>query len=812
MSDITIYVDNTPVSVPPGTLVVDAAKRIDVDIPVFCYHPKLDPVGMCRMCLVEIGRPQIDRTTGQPILDAEGHPVISYGPKLETGCTVPVSPGMHVRTTTPVVTAARRDVVEFILTSHPLDCPICDKGGECPLQNLTIAHGPGTSRFLFAEKMKLDKHVPLGDLIFLDRERCIQCARCTRFQDEIADDRVIGFYERGRHLEIVTFSNPGFDSYWSGNTTDICPVGALTTADFRFNARPWELKHSASLCTHCPVGCNTDINYRRDGLSGRFEVKRIMPRQNEQVNEIWLCDKGRFGHHYATSIDRLTTPLINKRGTLEHTTWDDAYTLIAEKLRAANGNVVAFLSERLANEDLYAGRTFIETLGGKVAQGVGRMGGGDLVQQIGLSAGSNLADLGSGDTIVVVASDLEEEAPLWWLRVKQAATRRGATLIALTARPTKLDAAATHIIRYTYGDEVSAVQQLATHDAITQASNLIVFYGSDGLNYAGTTALAQACANLLIETGHTGRANNGLVAVWPYNNTQGAWDMGVRPAGMPASQFAAGAQVIFCAAADPIASGDDLPADAFVIVIDLFGTATAQRADVVLPAQSYLEYEGTFTNGERRVQRFYPALPPTGQTRPTWQVFQQLAVHLGQLEKTRVSGSGVFLDIARHVPAYAGLTYQALAQVAEQFPLVGGADNYYGGTSYKNTAGLGVQLPAGPGATATPVTAPAKPTGDLLAASITTLYNRDPLFLRAEVMHPRIPAAHVRINPTDASKLGLGASGSVTITLNGHSATLPAHITTAAPQGIVLVPQQLGGPAFRGLTPVTLHIAEATPA
>src|SRR5512134_1627057 len=289
---IILTIDGQTVSAPAGTIIVDAARQAGIDIPVFCYHPKMHPVGMCRMCLVEIGRPMIDRATGQPVLEADGSPKIQFGPKLETACTTSVSEGMVVVGTSDKVIAGRDDILEFLLTSHPLDCPICDKGGECPLQDLTIGFGPGQSRYLYDEKMRLGKRIPLGELIILDRERCIQCARCVRFQDEIVDDPVIGFFQRGRALEIVTYSDPGFDSYFSGNTTDICPVGALTTADFRFQARPWELNQSASICPHCPVGCNLTATTRLDrDFGGKAMIKRIMPRQNEDVNEIWICDK-----------------------------------------------------------------------------------------------------------------------------------------------------------------------------------------------------------------------------------------------------------------------------------------------------------------------------------------------------------------------------------------------------------------------------------------------------------------------------------------------------------------------------------------
>ena len=260
---VTLTIDGVQVSVPAGTLVVDAAKKAGIDIPVFCYHPKMEPAGMCRMCLVEIGRPMIDRGTGQPVLDENGQPKMQFMPKLETACTTPASEGMAVITQSEKAKDGQKSIIEFLLTSHPLDCPICDKGGECPLQNLTMEHGSSESRFLFDEKQKMDKHVPLGELIFLDRERCILCGRCVRFQRDVAGEAVLAINERGRGSEIVSVSDPGFDSVFSGNTTDICPVGALTTADFRFGARPWELKSAASVCAQCPVGCNIVFNTRR---------------------------------------------------------------------------------------------------------------------------------------------------------------------------------------------------------------------------------------------------------------------------------------------------------------------------------------------------------------------------------------------------------------------------------------------------------------------------------------------------------------------------------------------------------------------
>ena len=442
---VTLTIDGKEITAPAGTGLVDAAKMAGIDIPVFCHHPKLEPVGMCRMCLVEIGRPVRDRATSEIVME-NGAPKIQFLPKLETACTNKVEEGLVVLTQAKSEKAqdGQRATVEFLLTSHPLDCPICDKGGECPLQNLTMAHGPGKSRFLFDEKMRLGKGVPLGDLIVLDQERCIQCARCIRFQDEIVGDSVLGFDDRSRSMRIITFSEPGIDSVFSGNTTDICPVGALTTRDFRFEARPWELESAASICTQCPVGCNITLDSRREArAAGDFVIKRVMPRQNEEVNEIWICDKGRFVHHYTDSKRRLKTPRVRQENRLGRASWDEATRAAADHLK---GNFVILASGKLANEDLFNLKSLAHHAGGK-AYLYSHMGGGQMTTQVGVGEGTNFGALGAGTTIVVVASNLYEEAPIWYLRVKQAADR-GATLFVLNPRETRLDRFASYVVRY----------------------------------------------------------------------------------------------------------------------------------------------------------------------------------------------------------------------------------------------------------------------------------------------------------------------------------------------------------------------------
>jgi NADH-quinone oxidoreductase subunit G len=838
MSDlVTLTIDGIELKVPKDTLVVDAAKRIEIDIPVFCYHPKMEPVGMCRMCLVEIGLPMRDRATGEIMRNDDGSPKLNFGKGLQTGCTVRVSEGMVVRTTTEAVDAAREDIIEFILTSHPLDCPICDKGGECPLQNLTMYHGKGTSRMVFEDKMRLGKRVPLGELIVLDRERCIQCARCTRFQAEIVDDPVIHFHERGRRLEIVTFTEPGFDSYWSGNTTDICPVGALTTTDFRFQARPWELTPVASICPHCPVGCNTTMDTRREAVAGgRNVIKRIMPRQNESVNEIWMCDKGRFVHHFADAPDRLKQPLIRRGDQLLPSTWDEALDLVAGKLQLRQEAAAGLSGDRLSNEALFLfQKLFRQGLNSNnLDLAARRVAGGDVVAKVGLSSGSNLKELGVGDAILVVAADLHEQAPVWWLRVRQAA-QRGATLVILNPRRTRLDKFAKHTIYYRPERALAVARQLvnlarvdteavnggalaAAAGALIEANNLVVFYGAEALSYDESDVLARLLANLLLlkrsgdasdadaastSIAHAGRRNNGLVAVWPHTNTQGAWDMGIHPAfgpgyapfpspGLGAEAIYDGIadgtiKALYVLGADPV--GDGLMAGRgqldFLVVQELFLTETAKLADVVLPAQSWAEGEGTFTNGERRVQRYYPGIDVVGSSRADWQILAQLGERAG-LDKPAFAASLVFRELARVVPQYQEMDYRSLARVEKQWPDVGSVDFYFGGTAYENSQGLGRQWAvAAETETIDPYSTraeqpPADEARSTLQVIVTpALYAAGTLINHTELLTNRIARPTLFLHAADAKQLALTNHDVVTVTLeDGIDVEAVAHIAS----------------------------------
>ncbi len=819
---VTLTIDGKQVTVPAGWTVVDAARVANVHIPVFCYHPKLEPVGMCRMCLVEVGLPERDRATGEIVRNEDGSPKIRFFPKLQTACTTYVQEGMVIRTTTEQVARARKDILEFLLTSHPLDCPICDKGGECPLQNLTMAYGPGTSRFPYEYKLHLEKRVPLGDLIILDRERCIICGRCVRFQAEIAEDPVLSLDGRGRATYIITTSDPPFDSYWSGNTTDICPVGALTTTDFRFDARPWEMHQAASLCNLCPVGCNIMFDIRREPeLGGRFAVQRVMPRQNEYVNEIWICDKGRFAaYHFAQYGERLTQPLVRENGKLRPASWREALERVAQAFREAGSGLVTLASGRLSNEDLFNLARLTDHLGGRKVLDT-FLAGGEWTDKVGLGRESDLAALGEGDAILVMASDLEEEAPIFWLRVKEAA-QRGATLVVANPRPTKIERHAKHVLRYVYGEEGKVWEALLAGaseaaQALARAENLVIFYGQEGLDLATSDAVARAAARLLLTTGHAGKPNSGLVAVWPRNNDQGAWDMGFRPVADLADTLRQ-VKALYVVAADP--AGDDphlaaaLEGADFLVVQDLFLTETAQRADVVLPAQAYIERGGTYTNALRRVQRFFPAVPPPEGPQPDFAIVAALARLLDLNLEGRSTAKG-FEALAAQVPAYQGLTYKDLARVEEQFPLVSREVLDYTGTAYPNGQGLGVVLPNAVerGETVAPPEAPEFPVRafqGLLAVPITRLYDRGTLVAWSDTLAPRLPEeAWVWVAPETARDLGLQDDATARLEIGDLAYTVRVRVNPAVPGGVVLVPRSVGVVLF---TPVAVHLKAVVPA
>ncbi|MDD5260616.1 MAG: molybdopterin-dependent oxidoreductase [Methylacidiphilales bacterium] len=343
------------IQVPKGANVVEVTREQDEFLPHYCYHPKLSISGNCRMCLFEMGTPKMDAKR-QPVMGADGKPEIAWIPKPQIGCATQVTEGMGIRTNSPLAEECRKGVMEFLLINHPLDCPICDQAGECKLQEYSSEYGTNTSRFV-EEKVKKPKLFDLGRNIMLDDERCILCTRCIRFAKEVMDDDVLGIVNRGSHNTVTCHPNKRFDNNYSLNTVDICPVGALTSKDFRFKMRVWFLKETNSICTSCGTGCNVTVG-SREGV-----VYRLTPRENEEVNSLWMCDAGRLNIHYLHDEKRFSRPLARVSGDLFESGWDDVLGQASRRLKAFSGGQIAVVaSARMTNEELFLAKLWIDEL------------------------------------------------------------------------------------------------------------------------------------------------------------------------------------------------------------------------------------------------------------------------------------------------------------------------------------------------------------------------------------------------------------------------------------------------------------------
>jgi NADH-quinone oxidoreductase subunit G len=581
---ITLTIDGQTVTVPKGTTVYTAAQQIKADIPVFCYLDRMPPFGACRMCLVEVEK----------------------SPKLQTSCTLEATEGMVVRTQSDPALEGRKEILELLLINHPLDCPICDKGGECPLQDHTMKYGPGKSAF-YEDKRRFDKHMALSPVLMLDRERCIVCARCTRFGELISGDQALQFINRGYETEVGTADGKPARSKFIGNTIKICPVGALTSRVYRFKARPWDNKTTESTCTLCPVGCSMAFD-QRDG-----NIDRTRSVENTAVNDIWLCDKGWFGYQFVQSEERLQYPLIRKNGALVEATWDEAISLIASHIASVKGQgkLGGMGGTPLTTEELHLFQQFLRTVVG--VDNVDYRAGLPITPDWG-GMETPIADCEKLDFAILFGIDLTEEFPVIWLRLKQA-LNKGAKVLYFGNYAPEIANQLTDVILHAPGEELEILSQHLPKIAEMKGSGAL-FVGQQYLANSSGSAILQNLSEFHIY--HPSIALNVLDG---HGNSMGARFAGMLPTNglnwieMLDKTAKEGWDFLYVVGSNvaekvPKAFWKTVRQKlGFLVVQDLFLTETAQDADVVLPTLCYAEKSGTFHNIEGRAEKLNPGRP-----------------------------------------------------------------------------------------------------------------------------------------------------------------------------------------------------------
>jgi NADH-quinone oxidoreductase subunit G len=789
----------------PGRNLIDACEDAGVYVPRFCYHPRMTPVGMCRMCLIEVD-------TGR-------------GPALTPSCMLTVSDGMVVETETEAVKKAQDGVLELLLINHPLDCPVCDKGGECPLQDQTMSYGPGESRFV-EEKRHFEKPIPISDTVYLDRERCILCDRCTRFAAEVAGDPLIHFMGRGNQTEVNTFPDDPFSSYFSGNTVQICPVGALTAKPYRFKARPWDLSEVASTYPNA-MGDRITIQ------SSRNEVLRYLGVDSDAVNWGWLTDRDRFSFEATMSEQRLTAPLMRGDGLgnvddggdeLVATTWAVALQRLVTALEDADNNAgpesVAVLGgAQLTNEGQYAWARFAKGVIGTDSIDA-QMGDGlpaDIVASMPRTTISQAC--AKGGTIVLLSGDPKEELGSLYLRLRHAVVHDGATLIELTPNETGLTKHAAHSVRVRPGEVASVAAALVTGtggDELAAASAAIT--GADSVSViCGRTSLADN-ASLTVDAINT-FASLDTVRFLPAlrrSNVHGAIDLGLTPgmlpgrtsldaaraaftaawgsvpakagrdtAGILADAAAGKIAVLFLLGADPLADFPDpelakaaLDGAGLVISIDPFvNESAAYGADIVMPAAAFGEVDGSHTNLEGRITPLRQKVTPPGTARPDWMIAAELAMRLG-----KDMGFASVADITNEIAAVSPMHANADAAAID-------------------AASDGVLVSGGPAWTdqGAPTPAPAYDRYSFRLVVDRTMYDGGTQTTMCPSIAELSKPGAVRISSTEASKLGVRDGAIVRISSQRASVEGPVLIDDRVASGIAAVAHNHVGLDIRSL-------------
>ena len=804
---VTINIDGRDIEANKGELLIAAAERTGTYVPRFCYHPRMEPVGMCRMCLVNVEGPR--------------------GTSMQPSCMLTVSEGMKVDTKAPEVKKAQDGVLEFLLVNHPLDCPVCDKGGECPLQDQTLAFGPGETRFV-EEKRHFEKPIDISPLVALDRERCVLCDRCTRFSKDVAGDPLIHFQGRGNQTQVNVFPSHPFSSYFSGNTVQICPVGALTAKPYRFKARPWDLEQVESTCTSCSVGCRVAVQSSGDKLT------RYLGLDAEPTNHGWMCDKGRFDFEALNSDERLTTPMVRKRADggidksvadeLVPASWGEALQAAAAAIKASSPQRVGFIGgSRFPNEDQYAWSKFARAVVG--TDNVDAQLGDGLPAEAVLGVPrATIDEACAADVVVLLAPDIKEELPVLYLRLREAVLSKGLQVIELAVAPTSFTPLAAQSLGYRPGEaavvvnallgkggnaptgevggvEVSAIE--AAHKVLVSASNVVVI--------AGRQSVSESSQSVSEAIGLFAQHSNArLLPALRRSNVMGALDMGLAPGLLPGRvtlndakrwyteawgsvparagldttamlQAAANGKmdVLVLLGADPLVDFPDreLAREALenvdtVIAVDILPNASVKAATIVLPAAAYSERQGTTTNIEGRVTRLGEKVTAPGVAWPDWMIATEFAQALGT-ELGVESLEEIWNEIHSLAPSHFGITPEILSAKEHRDGVVApfGSMTVAPGPSASTIAMKAVVPPTVSYRVSEP-TVPAAVDGYSVRLVLgRKLYDRGTLVQFSPSLADLVPSQQLRVHPSTLAPLGIESGGTVRL-LNGKASML----------------------------------------
>jgi NADH-quinone oxidoreductase subunit G len=587
---VKLQIDGKTVEAAAGTLVINAAKSVGIEIPAFCYYDGLTLQAACRMCLVEVEK----------------------SPKMVTACTLPVAEGMVVRTDTPQVVQARKSMLEFLLSNHPLDCPVCDKGGECELQDLTFRYGADVGRF-----SELKVHVPekqYSPIVYFDAPRCILCYRCVRICKEGMGVGALGVVNRGVVSEITPNKGDHLECDECGMCIDICPVGALTSGVYRYKTRPWEMKHVGTACAHCSNGCTATL--------GVFDNRIVRGNNHDRsgINGEFLCVKGRYAFDFVTHPERLRSPLMKVGGKFEEVSWSKALAAVAarfKEVRARGGKFGVIGSTRTTNEENYYLQEFARR--GLGTSNIDHHRTGDVVSLLGALQGrpgalATTADLYERKAVLIVASDLAQQHPLLAYQIRANWRHHQARVYAVTRGLVREDAYAALSVRAEAGQELAAVESL--RETLMAEPELVILFGD---------AIRGTAVQRLVEFGDSLGIPVKYVCLVDYSNSRGAAEMGLEPGlSLPEILAAPDLDALWVVGANPLKDASLAAANAFVVVQDLFLTETARQADIVLPAASAYEKSGTITNVCGEVVKLTRAITTMG-TKPDLEIFRWLA-------------------------------------------------------------------------------------------------------------------------------------------------------------------------------------------